>query len=170
MRDPYSTLGLGRGASDEEIKRAYRRLAKRLHPDLNPGRRGAEQQFREASEAYTLLSDPVKRRRFDRGEIDGEGRERGFGGFGSGFAGARTAREHGFGDFSIDEVLQEFLQRGRRSGGRAQSGPQAGNQANAQAASTRTLKLTFGFIEAALGGKRAVTLADGRPVEVSIPA
>ena len=156
MRDPYAVLGLARGASDEEIKRAYRRLAKRLHPDVNPGKRAFEQQFRELNTAYELLSDPAKRPRFDRGEIDAEGRERGFG---SGQGGARAGRESAFSDFSLDEVFQDFLRRGRRA-----TGPQA--RARNGDAVTQTLRL--GFIEAALGGKRQVALA-GRSVEVAIP-
>lgn len=159
MRDPYTVLNVARGASDEEIKRAYRRLAKRLHPDLNPGKRGIEQQFGEVNAAYELLSDPAKRRRFDRGEIDADGRERGFGpGFGGGFSGTRGARDSGLGDFSIDEVFQEFLRRGRR-----------GRSAGAQATEPRTQKLALSFVEAAVGGKRAVVLADGRSVEVAVP-
>jgi DnaJ-class molecular chaperone len=161
MRDLYSVLGVARDASDEEVKRAYRRLAKRLHPDVNPGKHGVEQQFKEATAAYELLSDPEKRKRYDRGEIDAEGRERGlgagFGGFrpgGGTAAGPRGAR--GFTDFSIDEVLQEFLHRGRRGAARAAAEPKAQG-------------LRIGFLEAALGTKRQVVLGDGRPVEVSIP-
>ncbi len=157
MRDPYTVLGVERGASAEDIKRAFRRLAKKLHPDLNPGKRAVEQQFREANGAYELLSDPAKRKRFDRGEIDAEGRERGFN-FGQ--AGTRAAPGGGFADFSLDEVFQEFLRRGRRS-----TGPQP--RAKPKEASTLTLRLDF--LEAALGGKRQVTLA-GRSVEVAIPA
>src|SRR5260221_3740407 len=78
MKDPYQILGLRRTATAEEIKRTYRRLAKKLHPDINPDKR-VEQQFREATQAYELLSDPAKRARFDRGEIDAAGAERGFG-------------------------------------------------------------------------------------------
>ena len=159
MRDPYSVLGVQRGASDEEIKRAYRRLAKRLHPDVNPGKRAVEQQFHELNNAHELLSDPAKRQRFDRGEIDAEGRERGFGMGGHG--GARAGREGGFSDFSLDEVFQEFLRRGRRGA----AGARAGMKSDAAAAQG----LRLGFLEAALGGKRPVALA-GRSVEVAIPA
>src|ERR1700684_363005 len=78
MKDPYETLGLRRTATAEEIKRTYRRLAKKLHPDLNPGEKKIETQFKEVTGAYELLSDPAKRARFDRGEIDASGAERGF--------------------------------------------------------------------------------------------
>ena len=150
-------LGVERGATAEDIKRAFRRLAKKLHPDLNPGKRAVEQQFREANSAYELLSDPAKRKRFDRGEIDAEGRERGFN-FGQ--SGARAAPGGGFTDFSLDEVFQEFLRRGRRT---------TGPQPRAKPAEASTLTVRLDFLEAALGGKRQVTLA-GRAVEVAIPA
>src|SRR5215470_18399593 len=78
MKDPYQLLGLARNATAEDIKRSYRRLAKKLHPDLNPGNKAIEQQFKEVTAAYDLLSDPAKRARFDRGEIDANGAERGF--------------------------------------------------------------------------------------------
>jgi DnaJ-class molecular chaperone len=74
--DPYTVLGVKRDASSEEIQRVYRRLAKRYHPDLNPGKAGAEERFKVISAAYELLSDPEKRVRYDRGEIDASGTER----------------------------------------------------------------------------------------------
>ena len=74
--DPYTVLGVKKGASQDEIQKAYRRLAKKLHPDLNPGNKQAEDQFKEVSAAYDLLGDPDKRARFDRGEIDATGVER----------------------------------------------------------------------------------------------
>src|SRR5258708_9209366 len=74
--DPYATLGVKKDASQDDIQKAYRRLAKKLHPDLNPGNKVAEDKFKEVSAAYDLLSDPGKRARFDRGEIDASGTER----------------------------------------------------------------------------------------------
>jgi DnaJ-class molecular chaperone len=74
--DPYKTLGVQQNATQEEIRAAYRKLAKKLHPDLNPGDRKAEEKFKAASSAYDLLGDPDKRARFDRGEIDASGMER----------------------------------------------------------------------------------------------
>ena len=70
MKDPYETLGIPRTAAPEDIRKAYRRLAKKLHPDLNPGNKESEERFKEVAGAYDLLSDPDKRQRFDSGEID----------------------------------------------------------------------------------------------------
>jgi curved DNA-binding protein CbpA len=73
---PYELLGIKPNASADEIQKAYRKLAKQYHPDLNPGDRTAEDRFKTISAAYDLLGDPEKRARFDRGEIDGSGAER----------------------------------------------------------------------------------------------
>src|SRR5277367_5994705 len=132
MRDPYTVLGVPKTASDEDVKRAFRRLAKRLHPDLNPGNRAVEQQFRELNAANEILSDPEKRRRFDRGEIDAEGKDRGF---------TRSARSD---SASIDDLFEEFFGRSRREArGRAKPHPTAPPQ---------TLRIEF--LEAALGATR----------------
>ena len=159
MKDPYAVLGLSREASEDDIKKAYRRLAKKLHPDLSPGNRAAEQQFKEVTAAYDLLSDPAKRARFDRGDIDAAGGDRG-----AGFRaqGARAYRRATGNNFSFDEIIAELLGRGRRG-----AGPQAEERV-AEAAAAQKLRL--GFVEAALGGKRRVALPDGREVEITVPA
>lgn len=152
MKDPYAALGLARTASEDEIKKAYRRLAKKLHPDVNPGNRGNDQRFRDITVAYELLSDPAKRQRFDRGEIDAAGNERGFRP-----QGARAPRGGAGGAaFSFDEIISEILGRGRR-------------EAEERVGDTN-LALRLGFVEAALGGKRRVALVDGRAVEIAVPA
>ncbi len=150
MRDPYAVLGVERGASEEAIKKAYRRLAKKLHPDVNPGKLAVEQQFKEVTAAYDLLSDPAKRGRFDRGEIDAGGAERGFHA-----QGARASRR-AESAFSFDEIIAEILGRGRR-----ESEERLGDVSQ---------KLHLSFVEAALGGKRRVASADGRSVDIVVPA
>src|ERR1700733_14976352 len=101
MRDPYTVLGVARDASEEEIKRSYRKLAKKLHPDLNPGKKAVEAQFKEITAAYDFLSDSQKRARYDRGEIGPDGAEKmqfrhsggnPFGGGGNPFSGGARTR------------------------------------------------------------------------------
>ncbi|WP_157085222.1 DnaJ domain-containing protein, partial [Sphingomonas adhaesiva] len=87
MADPYATLGVARGASEADIKKAYRKLAKELHPDRNKDNPKASERFSQVTSAYDLLTDKDKRARFDRGEIDGDGNPTapfGFGGAGGG--------------------------------------------------------------------------------------
>ena len=99
--DPYKVLGVARDATDEEIRRAFRKLAKQLHPDLNPSNRvAAEERFKKVSAAYEIVGDPEKRRQYDRGEIDASGEQRrGFHRAHAGagpFAGRRPADDFGF--------------------------------------------------------------------------
>ena len=89
MADPYSTLGVARSASEADIKSAYRKLAKELHPDRNKDNPKASEKFSDVTKAYDLLSDKTKRAQFDRGEIDGEGNPAMPFGFGSGGGGFR---------------------------------------------------------------------------------
>ncbi|MBB4284443.1 DnaJ C-terminal domain-containing protein [Roseospira goensis] len=117
MKDPYGVLGVARSASTDEIKRAYRRLARTMHPDVNPGDPKAEERFKDLNAAYDLLSDADKRARFDRGEIDANGQERPFG-FRGGHAGAGPG---GFGGFS------GFRAGGGRTDGSAGSAGSAGS-------------------------------------------
>ena len=124
--DPYKELGVARGASADEIKKAFRKLAKELHPDKNPGDKPAEERFKRITAAFDLLGDAEKRAKFDRGEIDADGREqfRGFGGqpggggrqggFG-GFGG--SGGRGGFEDIDLEELFGAF-----GGGGRAKSG------------------------------------------------
>ncbi|MDO9429169.1 MAG: DnaJ domain-containing protein, partial [Methylobacterium sp.] len=110
MRNPYDVLGVPKGASETDIKKAYRKLAKAYHPDRNAGDAKAKDRFAEANSAYEILGDAGKRGQFDRGEIDGDGKPRasGFEGFG-GFGGGGGARAGGFGF--------EQAARGRGAGG-----------------------------------------------------
>src|SRR4051812_13115088 len=102
MRDPYEVLGVARGASAAEIKSAFRKLAKKHHPDANKNDSKAASRFSELNAAYEIVGDPEKRKAFDRGEIDAEGKPRfqGFEGFGAGRAGADADREGVFETFS----------------------------------------------------------------------
>lgn len=142
MQDPYQTLGVGRDASEDEIRAAYRRLAKLHHPDLNPGKRGAEDRFKQISGAYALLSDAAKRARFDRGEIDASGAERGAGG-----------PRGGFNAEDIEGLFaRAFRNRRRRSSGE-----------------DLRCEIFLQFLEAANGAVQRITLPDGRAIDVRIP-
>jgi len=131
MRDPYTILGVTRSASEKDIKSAYRKLAKKYHPDQNPDDPTAHGKFAEATHAYDLLSDAEKRGQYDRGEIDAEGNPR-FAGFGNGFGGAtRGARPGaGAGGFSAEDILKEFMSGfgGQPRGGAGGRGPAGGAQ------------------------------------------
>jgi len=160
--DPYATLGVARTASHDEIRAAYRKLAKQLHPDVNPGKPKVEDQFKTVSAAYALLSDPEKRARFDRGEIDASGAEREPGrrfyrDFGDDAArGKYRAEQFGFEDIDLEELLGEaFRQRARGS---------------ARRGADQRYALSVDFLTAANGGVRRLTLPDGRTLDVTIPA
>ena len=155
MKDPYTVLGAARTATPEDLKKSYRRLAKKLHPDLNPGNKATEQQFKEVTAAYELLADPEKRARFDRGEIDAAGNEKAPQGF------AHRGAQRGGGapeGFSVEDILSEIL--GRRFGG---------GGFRRRGADTHH-RLRIPFLEAALGGKKRITLPDGRSLDLAIPA
>jgi len=118
MRDPYDVLGVAPNASQADIKAAFRKLAKKYHPDVNAGDPDVERKFKEANTAYNLLSDPDKRAKFDRGDLDAEGNERRFsgGGYRGTRAGTRTSSGRprgpfGFGGSSgtAEDFVSEFF-------------------------------------------------------------
>ena len=115
--DPYTVLGVKRNASQDDIQKAYRRLAKKFHPDLNPGNKQAEEQFKEVSAAYDLLGDTDKRARYDRSEINASGTERPQQRFYRDFAegGSPYASDAGFADFAADDILSQFFGREGRT-------------------------------------------------------
>jgi DnaJ-class molecular chaperone len=155
--DPYKTLGVKQDASQAEIQSAYRRLAKKLHPDLNPGNKQAEEEFKDVSVAYDLLGDPDKRARFDRGEIDASGSERPQQRYYRDFAGGAHpyARDAGFADFAgADDILSEIL----------------GGRANLRMRGTDAhCRLELDFLDAINGAKQQLTLPDKSTLDVSIP-
>jgi DnaJ-class molecular chaperone len=161
--DPYETLGVKKDASQQDIQKAYRKLAKKLHPDLNPGNKKAEEQFKEVSAAYDLLSDPDKRARFDRGEIDASGQERPQRRYYRDFADGDSpyASDAGFADFGdADDILSEVFGRqgtGGRRGTFRMRGPDV------------QYRLELDFLDAINGGKNQITLPDGSTLDVTIP-
>ncbi len=181
MRDPYQTLGVPRGASQDEIKSAYRKLAKKFHPDLNPGKPDVERQFKEVNAAYDVVGDSEKRAKFDRGEIDASGNEqRGGGGFwrnarssaGAGARGNARADADPFAGspFGADnDIFEEFIRqatKGAAGGGRGRRG--SGPRPERGADATYSLKLDF--LEAAAGiVKKRVSFPDGKALDVTIP-
>lgn len=161
MRDPYEVLGVKREATADEIRRAYRKLAKTSHPDLHPGDKQAEERFKEISQAYDLLSDEQKRAQYDRGEIDASGaprmREQFWRDFAEAPGGAKYAGAGAFEDASdLEDMIQELF--GGRRGRMRMRG------------SDVRYRLEVGLADVARGGKRTVTLADGGMLEVTIPA
>jgi DnaJ-class molecular chaperone len=156
--DPYKILGVRKDASQDEIQKAYRRLAKKLHPDLNPGNKQAEERFKEISAAYDLLSDLDKRARFDRGEIDASGMERPQQRYYRDFAeGGAYASDAGFVDFGgMDDILSHIFTRERRADMRMRG-------------ADGRYRLELDFLHAINGGKRQITLPDGSVLDVNIP-
>ncbi|GIK96837.1 MAG: molecular chaperone DnaJ [Alphaproteobacteria bacterium] len=165
MKDPYQTLGVARGASAEDIKKAYRKLAKKLHPDLNPGNKKIEQEFKEVSAAYDLLSDAEKRARFDRGEIDASGAERPGRGFYRSYAESGQGAKYRSADSSFAEDIFSDLF-GGGFGDRARS--RGGTRMNIRGADV-SYATTASFVEAALGAKKRLMLTDGKTLDITIP-
>ncbi len=168
-RDPYQILGVSRTATQDEIKRAYRRLAKEHHPDRNPDDKGAEQRFKEVQAAYEVLGDPQKRAQYDRFGAGGPApnvREWNMGG--SPFEDVRVD----FGSMGdLTSIFEQFFSRGRGGSGR---GPRARRSAPARKGADIEHVVEISFEEAAQGTRREVLLrtADGATdrIEVRIPA
>jgi len=165
--DPYSVLGVAKTASEEEIRQAFRKLAKKHHPDLNPGNKAAEAKFKEISQANDILSDPEKRRRFDTGEIDASGQEMPPRGFYRDQAGGPSGRKYqragGHEEFvDMGGIFSEMFgdRRGFGFGG-------------AEGLDTGGLPLSYTlavpFLVAARGGKQRVGLPDGRTLDIDVP-
>jgi DnaJ-class molecular chaperone len=167
--NPYDVLGVSKNASSDEIKKAYRKIARESHPDLHPGDTAAEARFKAAGAAFDLLKDPETRARFDRGEIDASGhespRERPFY---RDFAEdpenpyRRGPRYEGFGDEA--DIFAEFLRRQAR-----QEGDGVGNRAFRTRGADAHYALEVPFLDAATGGAMRITLPGGNDLEVKIP-
>lgn len=170
--DPYSALGLDKTATEAEIKKAYRRIAKTDHPDLNPDPAAAER-FKAASAAYELLKDPEQRRRFDAGEIDAQGQERPQRRYyreHAEAAGNPYAQGYGFeGDPDLSDVFADLF--GRRGGGFGGGGfgSGRGGQEFHMRGQDYRFALEVDFMTAARGGKTRITLPEGGNLEVTIP-
>jgi DnaJ-class molecular chaperone len=163
MKDPYETLGVAKTASADEIRSAYRKLAKKLHPDLNPGDKQAEERFKEVAAANDLLSDPEKRRRFDVGEIDASGAEKAP-------PNARYYRDYAqegghpysaegaYGDFAQgDDLFAELLRR-------------SAEQARRRPGADLHYELPVDFLDAVNGATKTITLPQGGTLDVTIPS
>jgi DnaJ-class molecular chaperone len=169
--DLYQRLGVGRTASQDEIKKAYRALAKELHPDLNPGKPDIEERFKGITAAYDILSDPERRGRYDRGEIDASGQERPEQRFYRDYAedpsATRFYTQEGFGD---EEGLHAFfsdLFGGRE--GRAGRAGREGMRMRVRGADV-SYTLPVSFLEAAKGAKKRVMVGDQQTIDLTIPA
>lgn len=161
--DLYKVLGVSRTASDDEIRQAYRRLAKQNHPDLHPGDKKAEDKFKEISAAFAILGDPDKRKRYDAGEIDASGQERPaqqyYREYADGSGGYQYHSREGFEDFG--DIFGDIFGR-------------AGQRRRGGAFEMRGLDfryhLEIDFLEAALGAKKRVSLPEGDQLDISVPA
>ena len=162
MKDPYETLGVARSATDKEIKDAFKKLARKFHPDLHPGDKEAEAKFKDISAANDLLRDKEKRRRFDAGEIDASGAERPQERFYRDFADGPVYSSHAAQDgFDSNEELEEFL--AKAFAGRGQ---QRTFRARGQDVS---YELPVAFLDAANGATHTITLPEGKTLQVTVP-
>lgn len=186
VRDPYDVLGVAKVADQAEIKKAFRRLAKKMHPDANKGDPKAASRFAELNSAYEILGDEDKRRQYDRGEIDADGKPRYQGFSGSGGRGERPDFRSGFENFTFrpgafrrkrgrggdagsafDDVIGDIF--GQFGGGQTHSFEDF-QQAQPQRGPDAQASIIVSLEEAAYGAKKRVDLPTGKSVEVSIPA
>ncbi len=182
-KNPYTVLGVSPSASDADIRNAFRKLAKTYHPDRNPGDKRAEEKFKEISAAFDVVGDADRRRKFDRGEIDADGRERGFAGAGhpGGQYGRWPGSEQGgpggmgggFGqqeEFSdLGDIFADLFGARSRPKGGARAGGRAGGDGAGLRGRDLRYRLEVDFLEAACGGKKRVTMPDGRALDLTIP-
>lgn len=174
--DPYQVLGVPRTASADEIRKAFRKLAKANHPDTNPNNKAAEERFKQVSGAFDILGDAEKKKKFDAGEIDADGRET-FAGFGRGQAGAGGpwgpppgggfgGRHESFEGVDLGDILGEMF--GGARGGRA-GGQGGGFGGFSQRGSDVRARLEIDLEDAIKGAKKRISFSDGRTIDVTIP-
>jgi len=165
--DPYKILGVAKDASAEDIRKAYRKLAKQHHPDLNPGNKAAEEKFKAVSAANELLTDPEKRARYDRGEIDESGAEkpppRSYRHYADAGAGERYGYSsgQGFEGENFEDIFSTIFQNRGAAGGGGGAQPSRGRDAQ--------YTLTAEFLDAVNGAQKRLTLPDGQVLDVKIP-
>jgi len=163
--DPYSLLGVAKTASEDDIRRAFRKLAKELHPDIRPGDKVSAERFKKITSAYEFLSDADKRQRYDRGEIDAAGEPK------------RTFRRPSAagaggpgGDFGFGDIFEDIF---GSTGARARPGAAGGTAGAAGSAGFRgqdvRYTLEIDFLEAVLGAKKRVTMPDGGQLDLTVP-
>jgi len=177
MADPYSTLGVAKGASEAEIKTAYRKLAKQLHPDKNKDNPKASEKFSEVTRAYDILSDKTKRAQFDRGEIDGDGNPAmpfGYGG-GGGFRGDQRSGPGGFSGFGNEgadfgDIFEGLFGRGGGAAAGGGFGGFGGRSAPPPKGANVAYRLAVSFVDAATQAPQRITLADGGTIDLKLPA
>lgn len=161
--DPYQELGVPRTAGADDLRKAFRKLAKKHHPDANPGNKAAEEKFKRVSGAFDLLGDPEKRRRFDSGAIDADGREvpRGYaqGGYGGNPFGQEGSRGAQFEGVDLNDILGEMF--GSRGGGPGRGFASRGADVRA--------RVDIDLEDAIAGGKKRIGFSDGRTLDVTIP-
>jgi len=184
MADPYTTLGVDRSASEKDIKAAYRRLAKELHPDRNKDNPRATERFGEVTNAYDFLSDKDKRAQYDRGEIDADGNPTAPFGFGRGAGGGQGGFRHdGFEGFSGGpgegagpdlSDLFEGLFGGRGGAGGGSGGGGGGGFGGRRGPPPRganvPYRLVVPFIDAATRAPQRITLRDGKTIDLKLPS
>ncbi len=170
--DPYAALGLSKSASDADVKKAYKRIARESHPDLNPGDPKAEAKFKAASSAYDLLKDPERRVRFDRGEIDASGQERPERRFYREYAEGPEATYHnagGYEDIDMSDVFADLFGQRARGGGFGGGSGGARAEGFSMRGQDQHFTLEIGFLDAIYGATKRLTLPGGGPMEVTIP-
>ncbi|MEM9705078.1 MAG: J domain-containing protein [Pseudomonadota bacterium] len=157
-KNPYQVLGVSTSAGESDVRAAFRKLAKQYHPDRNPGDRKAEDKFKEISAAFDILGDPERRAKFDRGEIDADGRERAYnpfnGGKGPRSAGGGAGPGAGAPFDDLGDIFADLF--GNRRG-------------NAMRGRDLRYRLEVDFLDAARGAKKRVTMPDGRKLEITVP-